>query len=160
LRPTSGRVLLDGVAVQSHSDATRSALRARQIGFVFQDAALDPVRTVLDAVVEPAIYAGVRRAAVIGRAHALLSEFGVAARAAHRPTEISGGQAQRVALCRALMNDPPVLLADEPTGNLDRANATTVLEALTDAARGGRTVVIATHDPFVLEHVDHTLALS
>jgi ABC-type lipoprotein export system ATPase subunit len=80
-------------------------------------------------------------------------------RAEHRPGEISGGQAQRVALCRALVNDPRVILADEPTGNLDRDNATAVLRVFRRAADAGRTVVIATHDPYVLEHADKVLSL-
>jgi putative ABC transport system ATP-binding protein/lipoprotein-releasing system ATP-binding protein len=159
LRPAAGRVVIEGVAAQSLPDAARSRLRARRIGFVFQDAALDPTRTVLDAVLEPALYAGVPRRDALSRAHRLLTEFGVLARADHRPGEISGGQAQRVALCRCLLNDPPIILADEPTGNLDRDNAVTVLDALRVAAGAGRTVVIATHDPFVLDRVDEVLDL-
>lgn len=89
-----------------------------------------------------------------------MEQMGVAQRADHRPGEISGGQAQRVAVCRALITDPAVVLADEPTGNLDRTNATEVLTALGAATAGGsRTVVIATHDPFVIEHADEVLAL-
>jgi ABC-type lipoprotein export system ATPase subunit len=85
--------------------------------------------------------------------------LGIAVQAEHRPGEISGGQAQRVALCRALVNDPRVILADEPTGNLDRDNATAVLRVFRRAADAGRTVVIATHDPYVLEHADKVLSL-
>ena len=168
LTPSRGHVLLDGDSVSDASDTTRSRLRAARIGFVFQDAALDPSRVILDSVIEPALYAGwsPRRARVRGRE--LLEEMGVAARADHKPGEISGGQAQRVAVCRALVTDPAVVLADEPTGNLDRDNAEGVLTALTRATShgrdggatgGGRTVVIATHDPFVLEHADEVLAL-
>ncbi|WP_431883030.1 ABC transporter ATP-binding protein [Micromonospora gifhornensis] len=161
LRPSEGSILLDGVPVQSLPDRQRSALRATQIGFVFQDAVLDTSRTVLDAVLEPALYGGFRRVDKLRRARELLDQMGVADRESHRPGEISGGQAQRVALCRALLNDPGVVLADEPTGNLDRANAQTVLSALRSAAVGaGRTVVVATHDPFVLEHADQILELS
>ena len=160
LRPTSGRILLDGVTVQQLPDSARSRIRAGMIGFVFQDAVLDSGRTVLDAVIEPALYYGRRRSDAVPRAHELLSLLAVEARAQHRPGEISGGQAQRVAVCRALMNDPKIILADEPTGNLDRANAATVLTALRRAAEDGRTVVIATHDPFVVDHADVALALS
>ena len=159
LRPTAGRVLIDGVPGESLPDVARSRLRASRIGFVFQDAALDPSRTVLDAVVEPALYAGARRRDVLARASRLLTEFGVRARVDHRPGEISGGQAQRVALCRCLMNDPVIVLADEPTGNLDPDNAVLVLDALRGAAGEGRTVVIATHDPSVLKRVDDVLSL-
>jgi ABC-type lipoprotein export system ATPase subunit len=160
LRPSAGQILFEGIPVQSLPDATRSRRRAERIGFVFQDAVLDPGRTVLDAVIEPAIYAGKRRAEVTQRARELLTQLGVEARAEHRPGEISGGQAQRVAMCRALMNDPGILLADEPTGNLDRANATTVLRTLRDAATAGRTVIVASHDPFVMQQVDHVLELT
>lgn len=166
LTPSRGEVVLAGDPVSRASDTVRSRLRAAQIGFVFQDAALDASRIVLDSVIEPALYAGwsPRRARTRGRE--LLEQMGVAARADHKPGEISGGQAQRVAVCRALVTDPAVVLADEPTGNLDRGNAEGVLAALTratshgrDGKGSGRTVVIATHDPFVLEHADEVLAL-
>lgn len=170
LTPTRGEVVLDGDAVSAAPDALRSRLRAHRIGFVFQDSSLDPTRTVLDSVVEPALYAGwsLRRARSRGRD--LLEQMGVDARADHRPGEISGGQAQRVAVCRALVTDPIVILADEPTGNLDRHNAASVLDALSAAASAvpgsgaalattRRTVIIATHDPFVIDHADEVLSL-
>ena len=159
LRPARGHVCYDRVAVHGLPDVARSRIRAQQVGFVFQDAVLDTSRSVLDAVVEPALYAGARRRQVVARARELLAELDIAVRAEHRPGEISGGQAQRVALCRALVNDPQVILADEPTGNLDRDNATAVLRVLRQAASTGRTVVVATHDPYVLEHTDEVLAL-
>lgn len=166
LSPTRGEVTLHGESVSRVSDATRSRLRAAQIGFVFQDAALDATRVILDSVIEPALYAGWSPRSARHRGRELLEQMGVAARADHKPGEISGGQAQRVAVCRALVTDPSVILADEPTGNLDRDNAEGVLRALTRATShgrdedgGGRTVVIATHDPFVLEHADEVLAL-
>lgn len=160
LRPRTGRVMIDQTPVQDLGDVARSRIRATRIGFVFQDAVLDTSRPVLDAVIEPALYAGARRADAVPRARALLDQLGLAIRAEHRPGEISGGQAQRVALCRALVNDPRVILADEPTGNLDRDNARTVLAVLRTAARDGRTVIVATHDPFVLGHTDDVLALA
>lgn len=159
LRPLRGKVWYGQSAAHELSDAARSQLRAQRIGFVFQDAVLDPARTVLDAVVEPALYAGNTRRAAEPRARGLLDQLGIAIRTDHRPGEISGGQAQRVAVCRALVNDPHVILADEPTGNLDRDNTIAVLGALRDAARAGRTVIVATHDPYVLEHTDEVLAL-
>lgn len=165
LTPARGQVLLEGEEVSSAADAVRSRVRAHRIGFVFQDSALDPARTVLDSVVEPALYAGWRLGDARDRGRVLLDQLGVAARADHRPGEISGGQAQRVAVCRALVTDPLVVLADEPTGNLDRDNATGVLTALSAAAGATstagqtRTVVIATHDPFVIDHADEVLAL-
>ncbi len=159
LTPTSGRVLLDGEAVSRAPDAQRAAIRAGRVGFMFQDAQLDPTRRVIDAVMEPGLYAGHAHAGLVDRARSLLDQFGLTDRADHRPGQVSGGQAQRVALCRALVNSPEILLADEPTGNLDRGNAELVLDALSATARSGNTVVIATHDPFVLERVDERVAL-
>ncbi len=159
LTPTAGQVLLDGRDVAADTDSERSRIRATRIGFVFQDAELDPSRTVLDSVLEPALYAGALPTARLAAARDLLERFGLSARADHRPGQVSGGQAQRVAVCRALINDPDVVLADEPTGNLDRDNATLVLDALAEASASGRTVVIATHDPFVLDRVDEVVSL-
>lgn len=163
LTPTRGRVMLQGDPVSAAADGVRSRVRAHRIGFVFQDASLDPTRTVLDSVVEPALYAGWTLERAREQGQKLLERMGVDARAGHRPGEISGGQAQRVAVCRALVTDPLVVLADEPTGNLDRDNAAGVLAALsaaTGTADGPpRTVVIATHDPFVLMRTDEVLAL-
>ncbi|MEO5834085.1 MAG: ABC transporter ATP-binding protein [Nakamurella sp.] len=160
LRPTSGYVMIDGAAVSSNADASRSAYRATRLGFIFQDASLDPTRSILDSILEPALYAGQRKSELIERGHALLDEMGVLARADHRPGEISGGQAQRVAVCRALINDPAIILADEPTGNLDRKNAEIVLDAISrQASQDGRTVIIATHDDYVLSRVDEVLEL-
>lgn len=145
LRPQSGTVRHGDVLVSSGLDAVRSAWRARSAGFVFQDSVLDPSRPVLDNIVEPAVYAGRRRRAAEDTAHQLLERFGVSLRAQAPPAQISGGQAQRVALCRALVNDPEVLFADEPTGNLDRATARLVWEALSERAAQGTTVLVATH---------------
>lgn len=159
LRPTRGRVMMHDRSLGDARDVDRAWARATTFGFVFQDAALDQSRPILDSVVEPALYAGWSRKQAAERAVELLEVVGVSARARHRPGQISGGQAQRVAVARALVNDPVVVLADEPTGNLDRDNAETVLTALHGAAGEGRTVIIATHDPFVLQHADHVLAL-
>lgn len=159
LRPTGGQVLLQGERVDALPDARRAAVRAHRVGFVFQDAALDPARRIVDSVVEPALYAGCRRGEVVGRARELLDQLGVGQRADHRPGEISGGQAQRVAVARALINTPVVILADEPTGNLDQGNAAVVLGALRDAARAGAAVIIATHDADVLDACDERVVL-
>lgn len=146
LTPISGHIRWDDDDVSRRSDADRSRLRAEQVGFVFQDAVLDPSRTILDNVTEGGLYAGMPLAVSHERALQLLDHFGVQQRADHRPGEISGGQAQRVALCRALLKQPRVILADEPSGNLDDASAEVVWSALGDAAAGGATVVVATHD--------------
>ncbi len=159
LRPSRGEVRLCGRRVDAFPDVQRSQIRAHTIGFVFQDAVLDPARSVLDGVLEPTLYASARPAHVSARARSLLDELGVEARADHRPGETSGGQAQRDAVARALINDPQIVLADEPTGNLDHENAVIVLDALAAAAARGRTVVIAIHDRFVLDRADHAVRL-
>lgn len=159
LSPTSGRVLLDGRDVSAVSDARRSALRAQRFGFVFQDSELDPTRSLLDSVSEVGLYGGARARTLRPRARHLLERFGLDHRADHRPGQISGGQAQRVALCRALLNDPDIVLADEPTGNLDPENADLVLDAMGQIAAEGRCVLIATHDPQVLARSTEELVL-
>lgn len=159
LTPSAGAVIWDDVDASVWSDGERSRVRARRIGFVFQDAVLDPSRSVLHNVTEGGLYAGLARGESRRRALQLLSSFGVTSRASHRPGEVSGGQAQRVALCRALIKEPTVVLADEPSGNLDEASADVVWGALTNAARGGATIVVATHDRQRLRHADSVLTL-
>jgi len=160
LTPSSGVVRIDELDASQTPDRQRSQLRAERIGFVFQDSELDPARTIADSVIEPGLYAGQTAQRLRPRAYELLERFGLRHRADHRPGQVSGGQAQRVAVCRALLNEPDIILADEPTGNLDRDNAGLVLDALADAAHvQGRTVVIATHDPFVLDHTDEQVRL-
>jgi ABC-type lipoprotein export system ATPase subunit len=161
LTPWAGRVAIGEVPDATQlDDLDRSRLRARRIGFVFQDALLDPSRTVIDNVTEGALYAGVPRGTARARAEWLLDRFDVRLRADHRPGEVSGGQAQRVALCRALLNQPDVILADEPTGNLDATSAQVVIEALSEAAHtNGVTVIIASHDARVVAACDQVLDL-
>lgn len=159
LSPTSGAVLINSKPVSHLPDSARSRIRSRQLGFVFQDSELDPSQTVLDSVMEPGFYMGQDPARLRQRASALLDKFGLGERKDHKPGQTSGGQAQRVAVCRALVNEPDFILADEPTGNLDPGNALTVIEALRSAADEGRTVVIATHDPEVIRLSDSVLEL-
>lgn len=159
LTPTGGEVRMGNTAAAQHSDTERSRLRAASIGFVFQDAALDPSRSVLDNVAEGGLYAGLSRQESNRRARILLDRLGVTVREEHKPGEISGGQAQRVGLCRALIKYPDVVLADEPTGNLDEESANVVLAELGRAADHGATVVIASHDPRIGERADNVLAL-
>lgn len=159
LTPTAGGVSVDGVEVAPLGDAARSALRARHVGFVFQDAALDQTRPILDNVVEGGLYAGMSRRDAEQRARVLLDRFGVDLPPERRPGEISGGQAQRVGLCRALVKSPRVILADEPTGNLDAESASVVLGALWDAAGEGATVVISTHDQQIVGEADDVVTL-
>jgi putative ABC transport system ATP-binding protein len=159
LTPAAGRVELDGEDCSRLPDAHRARLRAHRFGFVFQDAALDASRTVLDNVTEAALYRGQPLEDARRRAHELLERFGVALRAGARPGQVSGGQAQRIALCRALLHDPAVVLADEPTGNLDPASSRAVVDALRDQARQGAAVVVVTHDPVLVARCDREVRL-
>lgn len=160
LRPTAGAVEWDGERVSDLPDRDRALLRGTRAGFVFQDALLDPAQTVLSNVLEGGLFSGVRRPVLVARAVELLQRFQVDDRRDHRPGEISGGQAQRVALCRALLRDPAVVFADEPTGNLDRETADVVLDALRAHAAQGATVVVATHDPVVVDRCDAVVGLT
>jgi len=159
LAPRSGEIEILGSAATLLSDAERSMLRARHIGFVFQDAALDPTRTVLDNVTETALYRGEQLADARERAHELLRRFGVELRHTHKPGQVSGGQAQRIALARALLARPEIVLADEPTGNLDAVSAGEVMRALHEAAGDGAVVVIATHDDGVVRRCQRVVNL-
>lgn len=159
VRPWAGSLRICGMSIESLGDHGRSDMRAALIGFVFQDAMLDPRRSVLDNVVEGAAYHGGNRRDSSRRGRELLEQMGVDVEPGRRATDLSGGQAQRVALCRALLDDPRVILADEPTGNLDRANAAAVEAALFDRARAGAVVVIATHDEALAARCDRTFPL-
>ncbi len=154
LTPQGGGILVDGQQVGGSKDAERARLRANRFGFVFQDAALDHSRTVLDNVTEPALYRGGDRRADAQRATELLERFGVDVPARRKPGQVSGGQAQRIALCRALLTDPSILLADEPTGNLDPVTTRLVVGALREQADAGAAVVIVTHSPDVAAECD------
>ncbi|QKJ19925.1 ABC transporter ATP-binding protein [Microbacterium hominis] len=159
LRPSRGDLLVDGMPVSALRDAARARLRADRFGFVFQDASLDATRSVLDNVTETALYQGRDRRQVAARAAGLLERFGVDVPAGRKPGQVSGGQAQRIALCRALLTDPMVLLADEPTGNLDPVTAQLVVAALRDHAASGSAVIVVTHAPDVADACDHEIRL-
>lgn len=149
LQPSTGDIVIDGVATSTLSDAARAELRAQRMGFVFQDALLDPARSVLDNVLEGGLYneaTATDPSRWAARAHRLLEQFEVDAVPERRPGQLSGGQAQRVALCRAFLTEPAIILADEPTGNLDTDTADLVWSALRARAAQGATVIVATHD--------------
>lgn len=160
LSPDAGVIAIDGEPVQDWSDAARSRLRADRFGFVFQDAALDPSRTVRDNVAETFLYRATRHTDPEARIRDLLRQAAVDLPLDRRPYQVSGGQAQRIALCRALMHDPDIVLADEPTGNLDPESGAVVLAMLREHASRGAAVVIVTHDPAVAEAADARLDLS
>lgn len=143
----AGVVSYDGEPVTRLSRGARNQARGRFVGFVFQSFLLIPSLTALDNVLLAARYVGRRGAAGRRRAEALLDEFGLSARRDHYPPQLSGGEQQRVAFCRAVFNDPPLLLADEPTGNLDDVNGRVISEALRARATRGRAVVVVSHRP-------------
>jgi putative ABC transport system ATP-binding protein len=150
-RPTAGSVRVDGVELTRLSEAELARYRRRKVGLVFQFFNLLNNLTVLDNVAVPAELAGMGRREARGRAFALLDELGLAKQARSFPARLSGGQRQRVAVARALVNRPPLLLADEPTGALDRRSGDQVMDLLADLNRTGQTILIVTHDARLAE---------
>ena len=154
-RPSAGSVALDGEAIQGWNDDRLADLRAQKLGFVFQTFNLLPRMSALRNAALPLVYTGVRRAEREARARVLLERLGLGHRLEHLPAQLSGGERQRVAIARALVNDPPLLLADEPTGNLDPELALDIMDIIADAHARGTTVIVATHDPTLLERYRH-----
>ncbi len=159
-RPTSGRVLVAGRDVGALDDDARTLLRRDALGFVFQFFNLLPTLTAAENVALPAKLAGRVSRDAMARARALLKRVGLGPRADHRPSQLSGGEMQRVAIARALSLDPPVLLADEPTGNLDSATGREILTLLRGTATEGRTLVLVTHDPAVARQADRVVTMA
>jgi putative ABC transport system ATP-binding protein len=156
--PTTGRIRLDGTDITGLGEEELARLRGRLVGIVFQFFHLLPSLTALENVLVPLEIAGARDPA--RRARALLDDVGLTDRRDHYPSQLSGGEQQRVAIARALANDPPILLADEPTGNLDSATGRHVIELLVAINRDrGRTLVLVTHDPALAALVDEVMAL-
>ena len=151
-RPTSGRYLLDGVDVSTLGDDALAAIRLKKLGFVFQGFNLLARTSALKNVALPLFYAGVGTRARNAAASAQLGEVGLGDRLDHKPSELSGGQQQRVAIARALVNDPAVLLADEPTGNLDSQTSEEIMALFEQLNAGGRTIIMVTHDEDVARH--------
>ncbi len=157
--PSSGRYLLDGVDVSRLTDRQLALVRNRRIGFVFQAFNLIPRTSALSNVELPLAYAGMKAAERRRRAMAALTMVGLAERARHEPNQLSGGQQQRVAVARALVTAPALVLADEPTGNLDTQSTTEVLAVLDRLNRSGRTIVLITHEPDVAAHAKRVIRL-
>jgi putative ABC transport system ATP-binding protein len=146
-RPSSGQIRLDGTDLSQLDDDALSELRSRRIGFVFQAFHLIPQLSVAENVELPLVYQGVDAASRAERARRVLASVGLAGRAEHRPSELSGGECQRAAIARALVAEPDVLLADEPTGNLDSRTGDEIMDLLEGLHAGGVTIVLVTHDP-------------
>jgi len=157
-RPTDGSYLLDGSAVEGMNDDELSRVRNKKIGFVFQSFNLLPKTTALDNVALPLIYSA-DAGGMKGRAAAALASVGLSDRETHLPSELSGGQQQRVAIARALVNDPAIVLADEPTGNLDTSSSEDVMGIFRKLNQGGRTIILVTHEPDIAQKADRIIRM-
>lgn len=158
--PKEGTYCLDGIETSSLDEVGRARVRNQKIGFVFQAFNLLPRLSALENVELPMIYAGIKPAARREKAITALERMGLADRSRHRPSELSGGQNQRVAIARALVNDPALILADEPTGALDTRNSEEIMEVFQDLNRQGATIVLVTHEPDIARCSGRILRLS
>jgi putative ABC transport system ATP-binding protein len=158
-RPTSGEYVLDGTSVGSLDDNALAAIRLRKLGFVFQGFNLLARTNAIKNVALPLFYAGISQRERERRAERMLSEVGLGDRGNHKPNELSGGQQQRVAIARALVNDPAVLLADEPTGNLDSTTSAEIMELFRQLNAVGRTIIMVTHDPETARNAKRVIRL-
>ncbi|MCP5477807.1 MAG: ABC transporter ATP-binding protein [Rhodanobacteraceae bacterium] len=158
--PTSGQYWLNGRDVATLSENELADTRNREIGFVFQSFNLLPRASALNNVMHPLIYRGVRPAERHKRARAALERVGLGNRVDHLPNQLSGGQRQRVAVARALVGEPSILLADEPTGNLDSATSEEIMALFDQLHRDGQTVILVTHEPDIAEHCQRVVRLS
>lgn len=151
-KPTSGDYILDGINISKVKDSQLSQIRNKKIGFVFQSFNLLPKLNALENVELPMVYAGIDSATIRKKAENALEWVGLAGRMKHKPNEMSGGQRQRVAIARALVNDPAIILADEPTGNLDSKSTFEIIDIFQRLNEGGATIVMVTHEPDVAEY--------
>ncbi len=157
--PTTGEYYLDEQLVSAIADEDLAGVRNRAIGFVFQNFSLLPRLNALDNVALPLIYAGTRRKERIERAKAILEKVGLTDRMLHRPNELSGGECQRVAVGRALVTEPKIIFADEPTGNLDSKTGTEIMAMFDRLVEEGNTIVLVTHDPTVAQRARKTIRI-
>lgn len=157
--PTSGQYVLNGEDVSKMDDNNLAEIRNKQIGFVFQTFNLLPRSTALENILLPLIYAGVSKAKRIEKAMKVAEEVKLLDRVTHKPNELSGGQRQRVAIARALVNDPAIILADEPTGNLDSKTSIEILGVLEEIHKMGNTVIIVTHEEDIALHAHRIIRL-
>jgi putative ABC transport system ATP-binding protein len=156
-RPTSGRVLIAGTDTTAMSDGELSGLRAHRLGFVFQQFFLLESLTVLDNVAEGLLYRGGRAGTRRSAAEDALERVGLTHRRSHRPNQLSGGERQRTAIARAVVGDPAIVLADEPTGNLDSAAGAAIIDVLRDLNRQGTTIAVITHDREIAARLDRQI---
>jgi putative ABC transport system ATP-binding protein len=157
--PTSGEYILNKLAVAQMSDNELAEVRNKQIGFVFQTFNLLPRSTTLENVMLPLVYAGIEKSKRQEMATKVLEQVGLGNRMTHRPNELSGGQRQRVAIARALVNNPAIILADEPTGNLDSKTSVEIMGLLEDIHKNGNTIILVTHEEDIAAHAHRIVRL-
>ena len=158
-RPTSGTIQVNGKFLEKMDENDLGLFRRKSVGFIFQSFNLIPSMTALQNVTFPMRFTGISKGERQNRAARLLSQVGLAKRALHKPTELSGGQQQRVAIARALVNNPNIILADEPTGNLDTASGLSIMKLLSRLNQEGRTVIVVTHDIRMCQFASNTIYL-
>jgi len=157
--PTAGEYILNSINVSTMQDAELAEVRNKQIGFVFQTFNLLPRLTALDNVALPLVYGGIRKSQREERAKEVLASVGLGDRVDHKPNELSGGQRQRVAIARALVNDPSIILADEPTGNLDTKTSYEIMEIFDRLYHAGNTIILVTHEDDISKHARRIVRL-
>ena len=157
--PTSGEYVLNGQDVSRLVDAELAEIRNKEIGFIFQTFNLLPKQDALANVILPLIYAGIPKEERLKKGRAMLESVGLGDRMDHRPNELSGGQRQRVAFARALINSPSIILADEPTGNLDSKTSVEIMDLLTEIHHQGNTIILVTHEEDIAEYAQRTIRL-
>lgn len=159
-RPSDGELLIDGKVISLNMPTGKLAqLRGQKIGFIFQTFNLLPRLSALDNVLVPTLYQKGGRANFKNNAKKILTNVGLESRINHQPSELSGGERQRVAIARALINDPEVILADEPTGNLDSKSGQEIINILKELNKSGKTIIVITHDPNIAKHCERTIHL-
>ncbi|MDP1744231.1 MAG: ABC transporter ATP-binding protein, partial [Bacteroidota bacterium] len=157
--PTGGKYILNGISVAQMLDNELAEVRNKEIGFVFQSFNLLPRSTALDNVMLPLVYAGYSKADRLKRGKEVLEQVGLGDRIMHKPNELSGGQRQRVAIARALVNRPAIILADEPTGNLDSKTSIEIMGLLEEIHKNGNTIVLVTHEEDIAQHAHRIVRL-
>ncbi len=157
--PTRGEYWLNGIEVSTMDDGELAEVRNKQIGFVFQTFNLMPRLSALENVALPLVYAGIGKEARLEKARQVLTSVGLGDRVTHKPNELSGGQRQRVAVARALVNDPAIILADEPTGNLDSKTSEEIMDLFENIHAAGNTVILVTHEPDIAQHAHRIIRL-